>query len=178
MVPLEYLGTRICIIGPSSGGKSTLAKALGEKLQVEVCHLDQLAHLPGTDWKPRARDLFRKDHNRFLSENNVWIIEGNYSFLMQERFGAATAVIWLDFKVTGSVLRYIIRSLKNSDSRPGNLEGATRQFSWPLIRYIMFRAPKSRGKYRELITSSNVRLLYLNSFRELKAYYRFWKLKR
>lgn len=178
MIPLKHLGTRICIIGPSSGGKSTLAKALGEKLQIEVCHLDQLAHLPGTDWKPRARDLFRKDHNRFLSENDAWIMEGNYSFLMQERLAAATAVIWLDFKVTGSVLRYVIRSFKNSDSRPGNLEGATRQFSWSLIRYIMFRAPKNRGKYRELIANSNVRLLYLNSFRELKDYYRFWKLKR
>jgi adenylate kinase family enzyme len=45
MIPLENLGKRISIIGLSSGGKSTLAKALGEKLQVNVCHLDQIAHV-------------------------------------------------------------------------------------------------------------------------------------
>lgn len=178
MIPLERLGKRICIIGPSSGGKSTLAKALGEKLKVKICHLDQLAHIPGTRWEARDRDLFRKDHIQFLAENKEWVIEGNYSFLMKERFADATAVIWLDFKGYGSVVRYLLRTLSNQDSRPGNLQGATRQFSWDLIRYIVFKAPENRTKYQDLITESTIFLLRLSSFYRLKKYYRFWGLQK
>ncbi len=178
MVPLEKLGKRICIIGLSSGGKSTLAEALGKKLQLHVCHLDQLAHIPGTNWQLRDKELLREDHARFLRENREWIIEGNYSFLMKERFTDATAVIWLDFNVRGSVLRYLLRTLKSSDARPGNLPGATNQFSWKLIRYIIFTAPKNRGKYSKLIHETGLPLLHLTSFGELKKYYRFWELER
>lgn len=177
MIPLEDLGKKICIIGPSSGGKSTLAKALGRKLQVNICYLDQIAHVHGTDWQPRDKDLLRKDHDQFLRENNKWIIEGNYSFLMSQRFAAASAVIWLDFNVCGSLFRYILRTFKSKDSRPGNLPGATRQFSWNLVKYIIFKAPKNRKKYREFINEAKVPLLYLSSFNQLTKYDRFWQLK-
>lgn len=177
MLTLEELGERICIIGPSSSGKSTLAKALGQKLGYAVCHLDQLAHVPNTNWEVRDKDLLKTDHQQFLSENNQWIMEGNYSFLMNDRFAKATYVIWLDFGVGGSITRYIKRSIKNADKRPGNLPGAKSQFSWALIRYIIFSAPKNRPKYRNLINDSKVNLLYLASYKQLKSYYRFWGLK-
>lgn len=178
MISSKDLGKKICIIGPSSVGKSTLAKALAEKLQVNLCHLDQIAHVPGTNWQPRDEELFRKDHDRFIAENSEWIIEGNYSFLMKERFFNATAVIWLDFNVRGSVFRYLLRTLKGSASRPGNLPGATGQFSWGLVKYIIFKAPQNRAKYCEFITETKVPLLYLTSFNELKKYFRFWQLRR
>jgi len=176
MVALNNLGKKICIIGLSSGGKSTLAVALGKKLQLNVCHLDQIAHIPGTNWEPRDRELFRKDHAQFLRQNREWIIEGNYSFLMKERFNDATAVIWLDFNVRGSVLRYLLRTLKNSASRPGNLPGATHQLSWTLLKYIIFTAPKNTEKYRKLIQETGMPLLHLTLFSELKKYYKFWDL--
>lgn len=50
---LEDLGQRICILGPSNSGKSTLASAIGRKCGLTVIHLDQLYHRPGTDWEPR-----------------------------------------------------------------------------------------------------------------------------
>lgn len=40
------LGNRICIIGRSSCGKSTLADALGRKYHLPIVHLDKLYHLP------------------------------------------------------------------------------------------------------------------------------------
>ena len=69
IIELEELGRRICIIGPSSTGKSTLAKLLGENLQVKVCYLDQLAHVPYTNWKLRDKSLFSMDHQHFLQQN-------------------------------------------------------------------------------------------------------------
>ena len=109
IVPLESLGEKICIIGPSSSGKSSLAKALGNKLDFKVLYLDQIAHLPNTNWQPREKELMRADHKEFISKNNKWIIEGNYSFLMKDRFSSATCIIWLDFKRIGSLIRFIKR---------------------------------------------------------------------
>lgn len=47
---LDELGTRICIMGPSNSGKSTLAEATGQAKALNVVRLDQLHHLPKTDW--------------------------------------------------------------------------------------------------------------------------------
>lgn len=136
MLKLNNLGKRICIIGPSSSGKSTLAKNLGNKLRLKVCYLDQLAHLPNTNWVIRDKELLKRDHNEFIQNNKFWIIEGNYSFLMKKRFTHATTVIWLDFRTIDTFFRYINRSLKDNASRAGNLQGATQQLSIRQIKYM------------------------------------------
>lgn len=173
---LQTLGTRICIIGISSGGKSTLAQALGRKLNLAVCHLDQIAHLPHTDWQPRDKALMRSDHQHFLDQHDRWIIEGNYSYLMPDRFDQATAIIWLDFSRWNSVYRYIKRSLQNNKNRAGNLEGATTQFSFKMIRHILFHVPKNKTKYRQLINNSGLPCIQITSFRDLMRYYTHWEL--
>lgn len=176
MTKLDDLGSRICIIGPSSSGKSTLATFLGGNLNINVCHLDQIAHIPNTNWEPRNKFLFANDHNFFLENNQKWIIDGNFSFLMKDRFSQATSIIWLDFNVWGSLSRYIKRTIKNSDSRLGNLEGAKHQFSIGLVNYIIFKAPKNRIKYKKLIEESKTKLIYIDSFKKLKEYYALWNI--
>lgn len=49
---LDDLGPRICIIGPSNSGKSTLATAIARARGLNAIHLDQLYHRPDTDWEP------------------------------------------------------------------------------------------------------------------------------
>ena len=112
MKELQKFGRRICIIGPSSTGKSTLAKSLGTKLNLKVCYLDQLAHIPNTQWQPRDKEELRIDHLNFVTQNEEWIIEGNYSYLMKERFSKATCIIWLDFNKWASLFRYLKRTIR------------------------------------------------------------------
>ncbi|UIE43486.1 hypothetical protein KOJCDNHJ_01371 [Xanthomonas citri pv. punicae] len=50
---LDDLGPRICILGPSNSGKSTLAQAIAQARGCVPVHLDQLHHLPNTAWIPR-----------------------------------------------------------------------------------------------------------------------------
>lgn len=176
MQSLEKLGERICIIGLSSSGKSTLAQKLGERLQLNVLHLDQIAHLPNTNWVPREQTLMKKDHQKFLDENTKWVIEGNYSFLIPERFENATSIIWLDFSPIGALFRYIKRSILHRGKRPGNLEGATSQFSIKMIKYILFEAPKKHTKYQNYIRQSNARFIHLTSFKQLRYLMKLWKL--
>ncbi|MET3722789.1 hypothetical protein [Sphingomonas trueperi] len=49
---LDDLGPRLCILGPSNSGKSTLAFAIAAARGLPPIHLDQLHHLPHTDWLP------------------------------------------------------------------------------------------------------------------------------
>ncbi|HJP33228.1 MAG: AAA family ATPase [Candidatus Latescibacteria bacterium] len=44
---------RVVIIGPGGAGKSTLARQLGERLGIEVVHLDRVFWRPGWVRVPR-----------------------------------------------------------------------------------------------------------------------------
>ena len=64
---LAGLGERICILGPSNSGKSTLAEAIARKRGLEVVHLDLLYHLPNTDWELRPTDEFVALHDAAIT---------------------------------------------------------------------------------------------------------------
>jgi len=176
MNSLSTLGLRICIIGNSAAGKSTLARVLGHKLTLVVCHLDQIAHIPHTNWQPRDRELLRIDHDNFLAQHDAWVMEGNYSFLMPERFNQATVIIWLDFSRWGSAYRYIKRCLLNDVNRPGNLEGASQQFNLGMLKHILVTVPKNKAKYQKLIDDSGVLCIRITSFSALLRFYKKMKL--
>jgi adenylate kinase family enzyme len=94
---LSELGERICILGPSNSGKSTLADAIGRKRGLKVVHLDQLHHLPNTDWKMRPAREFLALHDEAIA-GDQWVIDGNYSKCFPQRFQRATGII-LSFSV-------------------------------------------------------------------------------
>ena len=55
---LDELRPRICIMGPSNSGKSTLATVIGHARDLTPVHLDQLYHQPHSDWQPRLEEEF------------------------------------------------------------------------------------------------------------------------
>jgi hypothetical protein len=83
--PLDSFGRRIMICGPSNSGKSTLAAAIGRKLDLPVVHLDRLHHLPNSDWVKRPHDDFVRLHDAAIA-GEAWVMEGNYSSLFPQRF--------------------------------------------------------------------------------------------
>ena len=95
--------------------------------------------------------MLRIDHQHFMAQHPEWIIEGNYSYLMKERFAQASCIIWLYMNAWGALWRYIKRTLKGDPARPGNLEGANATMNVEMITKILFRAPKNKMKYSMLI---------------------------
>ena len=148
--PLNSLGNKICIIGCSSTGKSTLADRLSKQLGLPVTHLDFLAHETGSNWVRRPNDQLILAHQKILQEPG-WIIEGNYSVTMKERFEAATSVIWLDSNRFTAVLRYCIRSFKNDLQRIGRLPGAKAEWKAFMFKQILWVYPKNRQKYEKIL---------------------------
>lgn len=176
--PLENLGQRICIIGPSNSGKSTLAQSIAAKKSIPCLHLDQIAHQAQTNWERRPEKAFIKDHNRFISQDH-WVVDGNYSICMKQRFDRADVVIWIDPPLMGCLFRYLIRSFQNLPDRPGKLEGAKKEFGWGLVKYTMFNYPKNKLKYRRLLEEyNNLPVIYIRSIKELNKIYGLWETQK
>ena len=176
MLADEVLGDRICVIGCSSSGKSSLAKVLAKKSQMQAYHLDFIAHRANSNWI-RTSDKYLLSQHRRVILNNRWVIEGNYSVCMNDRFTHATSVIWLDFNVIFCVMRYIKRSIRNDPDRAGKLQGAKKEFSFWLVKHILFVYPRRRKQYQALINQHpHLTVIHITSINELKSYYAFWGL--
>ncbi|MCX7120165.1 MAG: adenylate kinase [Gammaproteobacteria bacterium] len=178
MISLNELGNRICIIGCSNSGKSTLADSLSKKLDIPAYHLDQYAHVENTDWQRQSDDILVEKHNALIN-TEFWIIDGNYSICMGARLDRATSVIWLDPNVFSCVIRYLFRSLKNDINRPGKLAGVKKEFNFSLTKWIISNYPKNRVKYAKLLgEKNNLKIVKIHSISELNQYYKFFVFRK
>jgi len=173
---LSDLGDRICILGPSNSGKSTLADAIARKRGLEPVHLDLLHHLPNTDWEPRPRAEFIALHDAAIAGER-WVMDGNYSICMPQRFQRATGLILLDISTPASLLRYFRRSWFEKDRR-GALEGGRDSVKWDMIHHIAVNTPKNRQRYQAMFEELDLPKLQLSSVRAIKQRFRQWDLAR
>ena len=176
MVTLSELGDRVCIMGPSNSGKSTLAEAIARKNHTPAVHLDLLYHLPGTDWEPRPFAEFQRLHDAAIQAPR-WVIDGNYSQLLPQRLARATGWILLDISTPLSLVRYLRRSL-SSRGRIGAIEGGKDSVKWNMLRHITSTTRKNRNRYAELQHTIELPKVHLVSARQIKACYSDWGLNR
>lgn len=172
---LSELGTRICILGPSNSGKSTLAAAIAQKRGMNLVHLDQLHHLPNTDWQPRPAEEFKALHDAAIA-GEQWVMEGNYSSCMPQRFLRATGLILLDVSMLLSLFRYTRRTLFEP-IRIGALEGCNDRFKWEMVHYIAVVTPMNRRRCAEIYRQSDLPKLWLPSRRAIRDCYEEWGLE-
>lgn len=179
MKNLENLGKRIAIIGPSSSGKSTLADSLGKALNIpNITHMDLLAHIPNTNWERKPIEETIADHNKVVAQDE-WIIEGNYSVCMNERFARATHIIWLDYSPLYCVYNFIKRRYSSKTNRKGKVEGAPEKLRLAPIKRLLTVYPKDRIKYKGIISNySDTPITYIHSMRELDKFRKINNLKR
>ena len=173
---LQELGERICILGPSNSGKSTLADAIARKCGSQAIHLDQLHHIPNTDWKPRPRDAFVALHDAAIA-GDKWVMDGNYSLCMPQRFSRATGLILLDISTSLSLFRYVRRTVFGRD-RVGALEGGHDSIKWNMIHHIAIVTPGNRKRYAEMYRQIQLPKICLPSMRAINECYRQWNLER
>ena len=107
-----------------------------------------------------------------------WIVDGNYSVCMPQRFQRATAIIWLDPPIIGFLYRYLKRSLISNAGRPGGIARAKGEFSFFLIKYTIVNYPRNRLKYEKLLNGYSMPNLRIHSMRDLNNYYHYWVLGR
>lgn len=173
--PLADLGRRLMILGPSSSGKSTLAEALSRKLSVPAIHLDQLRHLPQTDWQERPDAEFHRLHDAAILQPE-WVMDGSYSILMPQRLARTTGMIVLDDHYVRRFGRYFWRSTLQR-RRAGGLEGNRDSIKWAMISWI-WKTRHHSAKPRQRAVESGLPYVFCHSMNELRALYRLWGLER
>ncbi len=174
-LPLAELGRRIVIFGPSNSGKSTLAEALSSKLNIPAVHLDQLHHLPNTNWVPRPKDEFHQLQRQAISEP-AWIMDGNYSGLAAERLARATGAIVLDGHHWIRLARYFNRTLFQHH-RSGALAGNRDSVKWSMIHWVAVGSRHNGERHRALVLDAKLPHVFCRSMREVKWLYRVWDLE-
>ena len=125
---------RIIIIGCGGAGKSTLARQLGEKLNLPVVHLDKLFWRPG--WEHISREEFDRLHREALVKGK-WIIDGNYDRTMAERVKYCDTIIYLDFSRAACLLGVAKRILTTYGTvRPDMGDGCPERFDREFLKWI------------------------------------------
>jgi adenylate kinase family enzyme len=173
---LSALGQRICVLGPSNSGKSTLADAVARKLDMPAIHLDQLFHVPNTDWQQRPGHEFVALHDAAIAGER-WVMDGNYSVCMPQRLTRATGLIVLDVSTSLSMFRYFRRTLLERERR-GALTGGRDSIKWEMIHHIAVVSRKGRQRAAKLFDEIDLPKIRLSSARQIGQCYRDWGLQR
>lgn len=173
---LSALGDRICVLGPSNSGKSTLADVLAQKLNVPAVHLDRLHHKPFTDWQPRPPGEFAELHAAAIATDR-WVMDGNYSRFFPQRFQRATGIILLDVSTLTSVTRYLRRTLSNGP-RIGGLDGGRDSVKLDMLHHIAVVQRKNRKRYAAICSTIGLPVLSLASAHAIDSIYAQWGLDR
>ncbi|HEY2480698.1 MAG TPA: hypothetical protein VGI30_00700 [Caulobacteraceae bacterium] len=125
---------RVAIVGCSGGGKSTLARAMSDRLGLPVIHLDNLYWKPG--WTESQLEEFRPKVEAVAAEPR-WIIEGNFTSASALRFARADTIVWIELPTWLCLWRAIARVLLSfGRTRPDLSPGCPERFDFAFYRYI------------------------------------------
>lgn len=161
---------RILIVGNSGGGKSTLARRLGEQLGLPIIHLDVLFWKPG--WVESEDAVFRTDVARAL-EAPAWIVDGNFGDTWDLRMPLADTIIWIDQPRIRCLSRAIWRIVKyRHGDRPDMAEGCHESIDLKFYAFIWTYNARVGPRLEAALAThgAHARVIRLRSDREIAAF--------
>ncbi|AOH53509.1 topology modulation protein [Peribacillus muralis] len=166
---------RIMVIGVSSGvGKSTFARLLGERLDIDVHHLDTFYWRP--DWVEAPLEDFLADQEEVLALDQ-WILEGNYSNSIDLRLKQATTIFYLELPLHVCLYRVVKRRLVyRGKTRPDIGEGCEEKLDWPFLKFIITtyysRKENMKKRLAEIRRNEPEKvIIILDSRKKISAYF-------
>lgn len=162
--------SRICIIGGSGTGKTTLSNNLEKILNLPLYHIDSIHHIP--NWGVRDKTE-REQIILDIIKKKKWIIDGTYTSTLRERLKRADLVIFLDYSLFSRLKGIFGRYFKNHGKEKEEIPGCRERISFVLIK----SAFKFRGKLRKKIISileecHHPNLLVFKSQKDLNTWYK------
>jgi len=162
---------RVCVIGSSASGKTTLSRALARATGIEHIELDAIYHGPNwtnpPDFAERVYDM--------LDVREEWIVDGNYMNFVRI-LHKADLIIWLDYPFRTVLWRVLRRTSNRLITREplwnGNRETLRLTFSKESIILWVFQTYWKRKKMfpRLLATHTGIEQLIFRRPREARRW--------
>jgi adenylate kinase family enzyme len=149
-------GTRIAIIGNAGGGKTTLARIIGETLDIPITHVDSIQYQSGWLRTPTNEcDQALID----VANGDRWIIDGFGSdALIQRRIQIADTVLFVDFPVWKhywwAIKRQFAARKGQRRELPDNCPEFNFSYTWKLMRVMWLVHRQYTPWFRELVRSN------------------------
>lgn len=162
---------RIIIIGCGGAGKSTLARQLGEALELPVVHLDKLFWRPG--WVQVPQEEFDELVRREM-EKDRWIIDGNFNRTLPQRVAYCDTVIYLDFNRFTCLMGVLKRVLTTYGTvRPDMGEGCPERIDFEFLKWVWnFNKNKRQKNYDLLRQATHAKIIILKNRHQVKKFLR------
>lgn len=160
---------RVVVIGCGGSGKTTFSQRLGERLDIEVIHLDAIywqagwVRTPKDEWAARVGELLERDS---------WIIDGNYSGTREMRFAACDTIVFLDMPRYVCLYRVIRRFIRyRGRTRPEMAAACNEKMDWEFFEWVWsYRNERRPGILADLERFREKQVVILRSSREAHAF--------
>lgn len=161
---------RICIIGGSGTGKTTLSNNSGRELNLPVYYIDGINYLE--NWE--IRDKNKRDKIIIVKANQTkWIIDGTYRSTLQQRLEKADFIIYLDYSSLAQVIGVIKRFLKNHGKEKKEIPGCKEQMNWKFFWFVVNWRKNERKEILEKINKiEREKVCIFHSRKELNKWYK------
>ena len=160
---------RICIIGGSGTGKTTLANNLGEKLNLPIYHIDGINYLE--NWEMRNKN--ERDKIILQKTEEKWIIDGTYHSTLKERLEKADCIIYLDYSTIAQIKGVLERFIKNGGKEKKEIPGCNEKMDWKFFWWVVKWRKNKRPTIIESIKEIDSDKIHIfKSRRQLNKWYK------
>ena len=161
---------RVCIIGGSGTGKTTLANNLANDLNLPVYHIDGIHHLE--NWKIRDRDERDKIILEKVAEDK-WVIDGTYHSTLKQRLIRSDYIIYLDYSSFSQVRGALRRFIKNHGKEKPEIPGCKEKMDWKFFWWVVNWRKNKRLTIIEILKEIDDSKIHIfKNRRELNKWYR------
>lgn len=104
---------KICIVGPSGAGKTTLSHQLAKKLNISAYAFDEIYwNLNGTDFIKNSEEIISNGIKK-ISMQDRWIVEGAYDKRLLPLLLESSLILKIDVPLYLRTIRLLQRYLKS-----------------------------------------------------------------
>ena len=166
---------RVHVVGTSGSGKTTVARAIADKLGIRHIELDAIHWQPG--WTELPEDEFNQ-RVREVTEEGDWTIDGNYKVVRELIWERVDTIVWLDMPFIPVFLRVLWRTIRRFvtqeklwNTNTENIGSLIGKYSMPL--WVIQTHKRRRDEYPPLLADpslGHVDIKIFKSFREVNAW--------